>query len=143
MHEGITWQLPPFRHLKGTAFTPENRRILNGEWKPIFTKMMEAPGLHPIPEQVTEQFIHDSFGLATQFLQEQYSYIFTHPPDVLAAYKLGTWSKKIKRSEVEKYGTEEDKQKLPPPTAFNKKRTQKERLVPRAQRPRRNPNKLS
>ena len=141
VYEGVKWQLPPFRHLKGTAFAPDNRTILNSEWKPIFKKMMEAPGLQ-IPEQVTDDFIHVSFELATRFLKEQYSYIFKQPPDTLSAYKLGTWSKKIKRSEVEKYGTEEDKQKLPPPTACNKKRTRKESSVPRQRRKRRIPTKL-
>ena len=141
MYEGFKWQLPPFRHLKGIAFTPENRTILNSEWKPIFKKMMEAPGLQ-IPEQVTDDFIRESFELASRYLNEQYSYIFKQPPDVLSAYKLGTWSKKIKRSEVEKYGTAEDKQKLPPPTACNKKRTRKENSVSRHRRKRRIPTKL-
>ena len=141
VYEGVKWQLPPFRHLKGTAFAPDNRRILNSEWKPIFKKMMEAPGLE-IPEQVTDDFIHVSFELATRFLKQQYSYIFKQPPDQLSAYKLGTWSKKIKRSEVEKYGTEEDKQKLPPPTAGNKKRARKESSVTTHRRKRRIPLKL-
>eukprot|EP00984_Skeletonema_dohrnii_P035311 scaffold34937_cov255-Skeletonema_dohrnii-CCMP3373.AAC.1 len=127
VYEGCTWQLPPFRHLKGIHVTLKNRSILHNEWKPIFNKMMEAPGLvEQIPEQVTDDFVHHSFELATQFLKERYTYIFKQPQDILSGYALGTWSKKIKRSEVEKYGTEGDKQNLPPPTALNKKRTQKE-----------------
>ena len=139
VHDGITWQLPPFRQLEGIAFTAENRRVFNTEWKPIFNEMMKAPGLE-IPEQVNEQFITDSFEQATQHLKDNFRYIFTKPQDVTAEYKIGTWSKKIKRSEVLKHGTEEDKQRLPPPSKFNNKRTQKERSAPRK---RRLPNKLS
>ena len=142
VHEGITWQLPPFRQLTGIDFTAENRTILHNEWRPIFLKMMETPDL-VIPEQVSEQFISESFERATQHLKDNFSYIFAKPRDILADYKLGTWSKKIKRSEVMKHGTEEDKQKLPPPKAGNKKRTQKERSAPSSgPRKRRLPKKL-
>lgn len=142
VYEGITWHLPPFRQLKGIHFTAENRKIYHNEWKPIFLKMMETPGL-VIPEQVSEQFITESFERATEHLKNNFSYIFESPPDVVAGYRLGTWSKKTKYSQVMKHGTEEDKQKLPPPTASNKKRTPKERSAPSsAPRKRRLPKKL-
>ena len=142
VYEGFTWHLPPFRQLKGIHFTAENRKIYNNEWLPIFRKMMKTPGL-VIPEQVSEQFITESFERATEHLKVNFSYIFKSPPDVVAGYKLGTWSKKTKFSEVMKHGTEEDKQKLPPPTASNKKRPPKVSSAPSsAPRKRRLPKKL-
>ena len=142
VHEGNTWQLPPFRQLKGKHFSEKSSRIFNSEWKPIFSKMMEASGNETIPEEVTEQFITDSFERGTGLLRENFSYIFLKAPeDKLAAYAIGNWSKKIKNSEVRKHGTEQDIQKLKD-TPYNKKRTRKPREMP-APRKRRLENKLS
>ncbi|KAK1746052.1 hypothetical protein QTG54_002659 [Skeletonema marinoi] len=119
---GTTWKLKPFRHLNGMDLKPQIRAAYHNEWQQIFKRMEDAPGVKPIPDSITEEYIKESYDCATQFLKDNYSYIFTKPDDRVASYAVGTWSKKIKYSEVLKHGTEEDKQKLPPPTANNNKR---------------------
>jgi hypothetical protein len=144
-HEGVRWQLPPFRHIRGVDLNKVNRQVFHSDWKPIFSKMMEAPGVLPVPDIVTEEYIRSSFDNATQFLKDNYSYIFTKSDDMVSLYTIGTWSKKIKPSEVLKYGSEEDKQKLQP-TAVNKKRTRKEgtsESVTRRKKRRNQVNKVS
>ncbi len=57
-------------------------------WKPIFSKMMEAPGL-TIPHNladVDEAFVQTSYTIATEFLKENYSYIFKAGDGVVCNY---------------------------------------------------------
>jgi hypothetical protein len=82
----------------------------SGEWKPIFSKMMSAPGVE-IPhcvEDITEDILRLSYATATVHLREYFSYIFQQPNDTVSKYTIGTWPKKIKRSFVKKHGTVED-----------------------------------
>ncbi len=110
--------------------------------KPIFNKMMEAPD-NIVPHEITEEYVLSSYTRGTLFLKENYSYIFTRSSDVLSKYTIGTWSKKIKPSEVRKNGTEQDKQRLSEPTAYNKKRKQKDRTQPTVRSDRRFINKVT
>ena len=50
------------------------------------------------------------------------SYIWKNAKDdgQMSKYSIGTWSRKMARSKILKWGTEEDKAKLPPSTAYNK-----------------------
>ena len=54
----------------------------------------------------------------------QVQFIFSGPDGSTENLLIGTWSKKVHRSNVLKYGTSKDIAKFPPPTARNKvKRT--------------------
>jgi hypothetical protein len=56
----------------------------------------------------------------------KFSYIFRQSDDTLSKYTIGTWSKKVKRSEVIKHGTALDISRLPAATKFNKSKKKKE-----------------
>ena len=59
---------------------------------------------------------------ATEYLKSTVSYIWKKAKDEgqLSKYSIGTWSRKVARSEIMKWGTEEDKAKLPPSMTYNK-----------------------
>jgi hypothetical protein len=114
--EGVQrWRIKPYHKLLGKDIPSKvQQKIFKNEWKPIFSKMMEAPGMI-VPtnvDNITEDIIHDTYDIATRFLQTQYEYIFVKPEGVTEAYTLGTWSFKIKPSEVMKHGTDADKARL-------------------------------
>ena len=83
--------------------------------------MAEAPGL-VIPADIDEEFMQTSFHFATDYLKQTVSYIWIRARDEgqLSKYTIGTWSRKIARSEILKNGTAEDKARLPPSSACNK-----------------------
>ena len=83
--------------------------------------MMETPGL-VVPDVIDEAFVHSSFVAATEYLKSSVSYIWKNAKDdgQMSKYSIGTWSRKVARSEIMKWGTEEDKAKLPLSTAYNK-----------------------
>jgi hypothetical protein len=89
-------------------------------WKPIFS-MMES--CIDIPsEAVDEAFVQSSYRLATEYLKQRVSYVWEMAKDerALDSWTLGTWSKRVGRSQIEKLGTAADKAKLPPATERNK-----------------------
>ncbi len=89
--------------------------------------MMDAPGL-TIPRNrsdIDEAFIQTSYTIATEYLKECYSFIFKAGDGVVCNYTIGTWSSKIKRSEVLRHGTEADISRLPPVNAHNKPHARK------------------
>ena len=86
--------------------------------------MTETPGL-VIPAQehdIDDAFVESSYASATRYLRENYSYIFQGPEGSTEGFLIGTWSRKVRRSEVLKHGTPEDKAKLAPPNPKNRKR---------------------
>ena len=120
---GQQWRIKPYRYLKGCDLHSKHLQdMFKLNWKPIFSKMMEAPGLN-IPNNVKdidEAFVTSSYALATEYLKSCFSYIFKSTDGLINSYALGTWSYKIKRSVVLKNGTAEDIAKLPSETAYNK-----------------------
>ena len=86
-------------------------------------KMMEeAPGVAGTipsnPQDVTDEFARSSYEKATEYLKKRVSYLWNNGanPD---NNEISTWSRKIGRSEVEKYGNDQDKKELPEKTNRN------------------------
>jgi hypothetical protein len=69
--------------------------------------------------------------LATEYLKTRASYIWRKAKDdrVVNDYSIGTWSRYVQRSSIEKWGTPEDKALLPAPTARNKAHKAKRTFV--------------
>ena len=73
---GQIWKIKPFRKFFYCDF-PSNqpRTLFRSEWKPIFGKIMEAPGL-VIPtheRKINDTFVGSSYASATRFLRENYN----------------------------------------------------------------------
>ena len=101
--------------------------------------MMEAPGLH-VPkniDNITDDIVCESYEIATAYLKSAFENIFLNTPEgATDSYTIGTWSFKIKVSEVQKHGTDNDKAKLPPRTASNQQHKTKRTITPsKRQRP--------
>ena len=82
--------------------------------------MMEQHDGFLLPDVVDDEFVCCSFNLLTDYLKIA-SYIWWKAKDqqVVNDYSIGTWSRYVQRSSIEKWGTEEDKAFLPVPTARN------------------------
>jgi hypothetical protein len=134
------WRVKPYRKLLGKDIYSESQRnIFKNEWKPIFSKMMDAPGLR-IPknmDEITDDFVRESYEIATAYLKSLFEYIFLNKPEgATDSYTIGTWSFKIKVSEVQKHGTDNDKAKLPLRTPSNQQHKTKRTITPsKRQRP--------
>ena len=138
------WRIKPYRKLAGHNFhSKQLKDEYKLNWKPIFTKMAEAPGLS-IPsslEQIDNDFIESSYKIATDYLKSCFSYIFKSSDEGLVnSYTVGTWSYKIKYSVVKKCGTPEDIAMLPDPTRHNRRHKEKRTFT---RGPSRKPNKIA
>lgn len=121
------YAIKPF-HLWKSSDLP-NKKLqteFDTKWKPIFRLMMKAPGIpDKIPNNAGEEFVKETFDIATNFLKETVSYIWKKDEGHIGTYKIGTWSRKVQPSEVRKHGTESDIAKLGPVTARNKTHSRK------------------
>jgi hypothetical protein len=84
--------------------------------------MMESCPDYDIPSEVDQSFVQSSYRLVTEYLKQRVSYVWEMSKDerALDSWTLGTWSKRVSQSQIEKLGTAADKAKLPPATARNK-----------------------
>lgn len=124
--------IKPFRELgSGELHSKELKNVCKLSWRPIYKKMMEAPGLDlpEIADHISGALVQSSYEKATDYLKAQFSYIFEAPEEKVEKYRLSTWSAKIKPSHVRKEGNEADIAKLPPPTGVNQPHKTKRRLL--------------
>ena len=124
---GVSYRTKPFRKLSCNDFWQKSIGTeLRTKWRPIFNMMEECPGLE-IPETIDDTFVATSFEMATDYLKTRVSYIWEKAKDerVVRSFSIGTWSKKVARSEIEKHGTINDVSRLPPKTARNKEHSRR------------------
>ena len=79
---GQRWKIEPFRKFILCDFPSKQLKdLFRFEWKPIFAKMMETPGLRiPTDEcKIDNAFVQSSYASAMRFLCKNYSYIFNRP----------------------------------------------------------------
>jgi len=117
----VVYRIKPFCSFQGIDFAEKAvEREFTTKWKPIFKLMEQCPGWE-VPAQVDEAFVQSSFIAATEFLKTRVGYVWRRAKDagMLSDYAIGTWSKYVQRSEIEKHGTAQDKANLPPATARN------------------------
>jgi hypothetical protein len=128
--KNVSYKLKPFRLLKGKDLYKKSvERDFTTKWKPIFRVMEQCP-MFEISQQVDESFVQSSFLQATEFLKSRAGYIWEKRDDrVLSTWSIGTWSRNIQRSMIEKYGTEADKAVLPVATARNQPDKEKRTFV--------------
>ena len=112
---------------------------------------MEAPVVWPLPDDVDEKFVQSSYIIATDFLKKVVSYVWLKADEGrISKYTIGTWSRKVARSEIECHGTPGDIARLPPVGKRNKPDQSKRggwriekstvrRVVPRKRRDQQNP----
>jgi hypothetical protein len=83
-------------------------------------------------EDITNDIVCESYEIATALLKSLFECIFLNKQEgATDLYTTGTWSFKIKMSEVQKHGTDNDKATLPPSTTSNKQHKTKHIITPR------------
>jgi hypothetical protein len=102
---GQRWKIKPSRKFVYRDF-PSNqpRTLFRSEWKPIFGKILETPGL-VIPtheREIDDAFVKRSYTSATRFLRENYNYIFEGPEESTESLLISMWSKKVRRKDTAK-----------------------------------------
>jgi hypothetical protein len=120
VHNNVAYKIKPFRSFKGINFAEKAvEREFTTKWKPIFKLMEQCPGWE-VPVQVDEAFAQSSFIDATEFCSQDLG-MWRRAKDagMLSDYVIGTWSKYVQWSEIEKHGTAQDKANLPQATARN------------------------
>jgi hypothetical protein len=105
----------PFRAFKNEMLPKHIRQNFCLHWRPIFEVMEACPGLDPADE--------DSFERGIAFLKTRVEYVFRKRRANPMQWELSTWSRHVRRSSIEKNGTDSDKAALPTETSrFNKPR---------------------
>ena len=98
--------------------------------------MEQAPDME-IPtgsQNVTPEFVEQSFLQGTYYLKARAGYVWEHStrPEVLT---ISSWSKHVQRSNIEKFGNDNDRANLPPPDRHNaphsNKRQRRRQLAPK------------
>ena len=69
----------------------------------------------------------DSFKIGYNYLKSRIEYIFTSPRMKPDTWRVAYWSVKVQRSSIMKFGTEDDKSRLPPENKRNKTRQARNR----------------
>lgn len=115
----------PFRLLDSRMLSPDTslRSKLKLIWRPIFQMMELAPGLNiPRTQQLPMDFVEESYKIATEYLKTRAGYIWDkcERPEMLC---VSSWSTRVLRSNIEKYGNETDRRNLPPPQRVNGQHT--------------------
>lgn len=139
------WKLLPYRELsQKTLHSMKLKQVFQGQWKAVCSVMERAPGLD-LPDdtsQLKEDDIMTTFLIAMGYLKETFSYIFKDGGRVgeqeerTKTWAIGTWAKKLSRSEVMKHGSAEDRAKLPPATIRNQQHKTKRTFTCTTTRPR-------
>ena len=92
MYDGKPLRVKPFRLMRGSELPSKKLATeLDTKWKPIFRKMMEAPGIQPLPNEVDEEFVQGSYTIATEYLKQVVSYVWLKADEGrISKYTIGT-----------------------------------------------------
>lgn len=137
--------IKPFRKFQAHSLPKKVADTFKLHWRPLYQMMeteLEIPGdsAAMVSEQITE-----AFTIGSQYMKSHVSYIFSSPQFRRnSSWTVATWSKHIKRSSIERYGTTSDKENLPEATRYNcnhrgPKRTRNVEPKARTKRARREP----
>jgi hypothetical protein len=113
--QGKPFRVKPFHELSGKEL-PNKQLVkdLDTKWKPIFRKMPEALGFQH-PQDMVEETFDRSFDLCIVHSKSVVGYVWAKARNekVVDGYTIGTWSRKVARSKIEKQGTPQDIANLP------------------------------
>jgi hypothetical protein len=111
---------------------------LKTQWKPVFAMMEEGISLlegddsNKLPKNASgcsEALVSRLYSVGTEYLMRRASYIWASPKSRPESWAISHWSKKLSRSQIEKFGSADDKKNLPPPTKSNRSHPFFSRLI--------------
>ena len=103
----------PFRDLKTSGIPKRLSRDLTVKWLPIM-RYLESGAGWDLPEDtvlMSSDAVEEVFTKSMTYLQRTVSYCFKAGKEP-SKYTIATWSNRVSRSSIEKYGTAEDKAHL-------------------------------
>ena len=126
--DGISKKAPikPYRKIRRDFLPKSEESVFSSTWKPIFIYMENALNLNvnemgepnykipSDPKEITNEFIEESYNMATELLKQKVSYIWELKDRDLLNWSICTWSKHVSNSFVFTLGNNNDKAYLPP-----------------------------
>ena len=118
--------------------TKKLKNELKTQWVPIFSMMEEGIKLEvddasiQLPKNsyaCSEALVLRSYAVGTAYLKRRDSYIWKIPRCRPDSWAISFWSKKVSRGQIEKFGSDTDKQNLPPATKSNRSHPFFKRLI--------------
>jgi len=117
-------RIKPFKKLT-TKDLPDNlKNAFKLTWLSFF-KFLNDPAIFHTEgsnDSPTEDEINGCFDRCVNYLKSSVSYCFAKNKDPINDWLLSTWSVRVTRSSIERYGHDSDKAKLGPPGNQNKSR---------------------
>ena len=92
---------------------------LKNEWQPIFLLMEEVLNIPDKIADITTKFIEESYDNGLLHLKSRASYIWEKPHSRLETWSISTWSRSVRFSSIQKYGNNNDRNRLPAATKRN------------------------
>ena len=89
--------------------------------------MEKADGLELREMGMDAAYQNEMFQVVKDYLKTRLEYVFQNDKLHPENWEISTWSVKVQRSNIMKYGTESDKNKVGPPSRFNRGRMGKDR----------------
>ena len=115
----------PFRKFSPDMLPKDIKQKLRLHWFPIYKMMESAPDLRIRDgDSIDATYLDQSFQLGKEYLKTRVSYIFDNANMNQNQWSVGTWSKKVARSSIMKYGSDSDKANLPAGSSRNRERQQ-------------------
>ena len=116
-----TKSIRPFRQLRTKSLPPHLKNTYKSQWSPIFKYLEEGVTAQQLPSDtsgMTADQIDNYYGHCMDLLRGKVSYCFKKEDSTV--WTTGTWSNRISRASVLKFGSEMDKSMLKAPTNRNR-----------------------
>ena len=103
----------PFRELTSKSFaTQKLKDEFKLKWLSCFKNLEDSGIMLPRAGQsraISQTELDRIYNEFVSFLKQRYSYCFTKTPDCITVWSIGTWSFRMSRSQVVKFGSASDK----------------------------------
>ena len=116
----MDWKIKPYRELSEGDLKLQSSKYDLKTWRSIYRLMETSITIPADFSDLDDSFVNSSYEEATEMLKTNYSFLFTNNSEAkMASWSIGTWSRKAKRSEVDKNGSASDKARLPEANKLN------------------------
>ena len=113
-------KIKPYRELSEGDLKLKTSKSDLETWRSIYRLMETSITIPADFSDLDIDFVNSSYEAATEMLKTNYSFLFANDSEaMMASWSIGTWSRKTKRSEVEKNGSATDKARLPQANRLN------------------------
>jgi len=109
-----------FDKMKIDMLPTQVKKAFSLHWRPIFTMMEQVPGM-AMADNIDAEHITATYHAGKEYLKTRVQYVFQNSNLKPMQWKISTWWKKVSYSSIQKYGTEQERAKLPPKNGHRNK----------------------